>query len=253
MRTYFDLPYKENATEMQLFDLYLPDHDNFDTIIWFHGGGMETGSRKDAVIAPSLVEKGFGFVSAEYRMYPDAHFPEFIEDAAAAVAYIIRHITEYGGSGKVYVSGESAGAYLTMMLCMDQRYLENVGVRQDQIAAYISDSAQQFCHFNVLREFGEDGRLERIDERAPIFFIKEGFNLRPLLLLYYNDDIKCRPEETKLMYASLIKLLPDNLIDIAELPGPHCQKPQDEDGSYTLVRKVCKFIEKCRAAEYKKI
>lgn len=247
MRTYFDIPYRENASNMQLLDMYLPDGSGFDTIIWFHGGGMETGSRKDPDYAVPFVEKGFAFISVEYRMYPDAHFPDFIQDAAASVAYLIDHIPAYGGNGKLYVSGESAGAYLTMMLCMDHHYLTDTGVKQEQIAGYISDSAQQFCHFNVLRELGLDSNLERIDEHAPIFFISKDLIIRPLHLLYYSDDIKCRPEETRLAYASFQKVMPDSRVSICELPGPHCGKCRNEDGSFRFVTEVLSFIQKNQA------
>lgn len=159
-------------------------------------------------------------------MYPDAHFPDFIEDSAAAIAFVIKNIKSYGGSGKVYVSGESAGAYITMMLCMDHRYLEKVGVKQEQISGYISDSAQQFNHFNVLRELGFDSRLERIDEHAPIFFVNGDIKIRPLLMLYYENDMKCRPEETRLMYASIKKVMPQSYVKIQELPGGIANAPQ---------------------------
>lgn len=243
MRTYMDIPYVENATEMQLLDMYLPDGDDFATVIWFHGGGFEKGSRKRNYYAEPLVERGYGFVSVEYRMYPDAKYPDFIEDAAASVAYVIKHIGEYGGNGKIYVSGSSAGAYLTMMLCMDHRFLEAVGVKQEQIGGYISDSAQQFNHFNVMREMGFDPRLERIDEHAPIYFVREGLRIKPLLLIYYENDIKCRPEETRLMYATMKNLMPDAYVDIVEFPGKHCGKPTYEDGTYIYIDKLCRFIE----------
>ena len=244
MRTYFDIPYVENASQMQLLDMYLPDQDGFETVIWFHGGGIKQGSRKKPFYAESFVERGYGFVSVEYRMYPEAKFPDFIEDAAASVAYVLDKIKEYGGDGSVYVTGESAGAYMTMLLCVDHRYLEAVGVRQEQIKAYVSDSAQQCCHFNVLRELGLDSRLERIDEHAPLYFVREDMNIRPLLLLYYSKDIVCRPEETKLMYASLKRLMPEAVVDIAELPGGHCNHPEDENGRLMLMDKVCEFLEK---------
>lgn len=242
MKTYFDIPYVENASEMQLLDMYLPDTEDFDTIVWFHGGGIEGGSRKSDVYARAFAEKGIGFVSVEYRMYPAAHFPEFIEDAASSVAYTIHNIQQYGGNGKVYVMGESAGAYITMMLCMDHHYLLDKGIRQEQIAGYISDSAQQFCHFNVLRELGLDRRLERIDEHAPIYFIKEDLQIRPLLMVYYTNDRKCRPEENRLTYASFQHVMPESKVDITELPGKHCSKPRREDGELMLVVRTCEFI-----------
>lgn len=242
MRTYFDIPYVKNASEMQLLDMYLPDADGFDTIIWFHGGSLEKGSRKQDEFARPLVENGYGFVSVEYRMYPETKFPDFIEDGARSVAYVLNVIAGHGGSGQVYISGSSAGAYITMMLCMDHHYLEAVGVKQEQIGAYISDSAQQLCHFNVLREMGMDSRLERIDHHAPIYFIREGLRIRPLLLMYYTDDMKCRPEETKLMYASLKNIMPECRVEIEELPGKHCGKPRYGDGTLILVDRVCRFL-----------
>jgi len=96
----------------------------------------------------------------------------------------------------------------------------------------------------VLRELGLDSRLERIDEHAPLYFVREDMNIRPLLLLYYSKDIVCRPEETKLMYASLKRLMPEAVVDIAELPGGHCNHPEDENGRLMLMDKVCEFLEK---------
>lgn len=242
MKTYFDIPYTKMGLEMQRLDVYLPEQEEFDLLIWFHGGGLEAGNRKGCSYAEAFVKRGIAFVSVEYRMYPTAHFPEFIEDAAASVAWVIRNKVQLKGCRRIFVSGESAGAYLTMMLCMDHRYLEAAGVSQHEIAGYISDSAQQFCHFNVLREFGMDKRLERIDERAPIFFVKQGLELRPLCLIYYQDDMKCRPEETKLMYASLKNICPENDVRLVEYPGRHCSKPKNEDGELMFVETVCDMI-----------
>ena len=242
MRTVVDVSYVKKGSEMQKLDMYLPDQSGFNTIVWFHGGGLEHGGRKPAIYAEPFVEMGYGFVSVEYRMYPQAKFPEFIEDGAASVAYVLEHIGEYGGNGTIYVSGESAGAYITMMLCMDHHYLSEVGVGQEQIAGYISDSAQQFCHFNVLREMGLDSRLERIDHHAPICFVREGLNIRPLLMIYYHDDMKCRPEETKLMYASMRQLMPESRVSLVEIPGPHCSKARDGEGRLILVEKVMEFL-----------
>lgn len=237
-----DIPYVKNGCSQQLLDIYLPDSDQFSTLIWFHGGSLESGSRKRPEYAQVLTAAGYGFVSVDYRIYPDARFPDFIEDAAAAVAWVLKNIGQYGGNGEIFVSGESAGAYLTMMLCMDEHYLLQHGVSQTQIAGFLSDSAQQFCHFNVLRELGLDSRLERIDFHAPIYFLRPEMELRPLLLLYYENDLVCRPEETRLMYASLKNLLPESDVHIAKLPGSHCCFPKDSQGNNMMLLEFLKFI-----------
>lgn len=243
MRSYLDIPYVENATGMQLMDIHLPEKEQFDTLIWLHGGGLETGSRKDKDYPQAVTAAGYAFVSVEYRMYPDAQFPDYLHDAANAIACTLKKMPELGGTDRIFLMGESAGAYMTMMLLMDPQYLAAAGVRQDQITGFISDSAQQFCHFRVLKEMGMDSRLERINDRAPIYFIREGLKLQPLLLMYYENDMKCRPEETRLIYANLKNILPEAHVEIAELPGGHCSRPKAEDGSHRMLNRAFAFMQ----------
>lgn len=229
-----------------LLDIYLPGHTNFETIVWFHGGGFESGSRSDAIFAQDFVDQGYAVFSVDYRMYPNAKFPEFIEDGATAVAYIKEHIAEYGGNGTLYVSGQSAGAYLTMMLCLAPEYLNRVGLRPQDISAFIADSAQQTVHLNVLRERGLDTRLERIDEAAPLFHICEKTEFSKLLILYYTQDIPCRKEQNQLAYMSLKRLAPKAIVEKVELEGVHCQgsSGRNENGEFDFVNCTLQFVEK---------
>lgn len=48
MNCFPDIPYVENATDRQLLDIYLPEQQGCDALIWFHGGGLEAFDRKDA-------------------------------------------------------------------------------------------------------------------------------------------------------------------------------------------------------------
>lgn len=242
MRAYLDLPYVENACDMQKLDIHLPEKESFDTLIWLHGGGLEAGSRKDGDYPQAVTNAGYAFASIEYRMYPDAGFPDYLEDAAGAIAYLLKKLPELGGNGRVFLMGESAGAYMTMMLLMDPQYFAKAGISQEHITGFISDSAQQFCHFRVLKEMGMDSRLERINERAPIYFIREGLKIQPLLLMYYENDMKCRPEETKLIYASFQQLMPEARVEIHELPGGHCSRPKAQDGSHMMLNRAFEFM-----------
>ncbi|EMI19752.1 lipase [Rhodopirellula maiorica SM1] len=96
-------------------DVYYPEHAK-DTaaIVWFHGGGLTGGKRE---IPDSLKEKGVIVVGVDYRLSPHVKVADCIDDAAAAVAWTFNHIEQYGGSRqKVFVSGHSAGGYLTSMI-----------------------------------------------------------------------------------------------------------------------------------------
>src|SRR4051794_33526657 len=103
-------------------DMYYPKGaKNFTTIVWFHGGGLTGGTKE---IPKALMEKGYAVIGVEYRLSPKVKAPAYIEDAAAAVAWVFQHIASYGGSEKlIFISGHSAGGYLGMMITLDKKYL----------------------------------------------------------------------------------------------------------------------------------
>ncbi len=243
MRVFRDIAY--GPCEMQKLNIYLPEQEEFDVVVWYHGGGLESDSRLGAErFVHALAEKGVALVSVEYRMYPSARYPEFILDAAAAAAWVQKHIGEYGKMKRFYLSGQSAGAYITMMLCMNPHYLRNVGVDRNTIDGFIIDSAQQTTHFNVLRERGLDSRLERIDEASPIYHITPDTKFSRLLLLHYENDMPGRTEQNNLLYFTLKRLVPDADVQMVQLPGGHCNGSvkANPDGTFDYVEQVVKFL-----------
>lgn len=244
MRQILDVSYGKKP--VQMLDWYLPDGEGFDLIIWFHGGGMRTGSRRGAVgtaLAHSAVSHGYGFVSVEYGMYPEARYPDFINDSAEAVAFALAHMGEYGAKRAV-VTGSSAGAYLTMMLAMNPAYLNNAGADRSKLAAYVSDSAQQTVHFEVLRERGVDRRAERIDEAAPLYYTFVHPLDKPMLLISYTQDMTCRLEQNQLMYRSLAEANPEMKIALRVLEGGHCagSTRKDENGEFAYLLELIRFM-----------
>ena len=243
MRTLKDIDYAGNGDARQFLDAYLPEENGFDTLVYFHGGGLKRGDRDKCLKLLPLADENIALVSCEYRMLPEAHFPDFLLDAAKAVRFVRDHVKEWGGNGRLFVSGASAGAWITMMLCLDKKYLQDEGVLQEEITGYISESAQQFAHFSVLEDRGFDPRIERIDETAPISFLKEGLVIRPLILLYYSDDMYCRPEENLLMYRSMKRFVPeDSVLSLQMIPGGHCKPddPEERLAAYTgFIKAAC--------------
>ncbi len=184
-------------------DLYLPDRDPAETPLYihFHGGGIESGSRRDAYVIELAKKYGIAVASADYRMYPTAHFPDFIEDAAAAVAYVAANM---GGKYKsVTVGGSSAGAYLSMMLYFAPQYLAAVGLRAEDFDGFILDAGQPTTHFNVLRERGLDSRCIRVDDAAPMYYVDRTIpnpdEKPPVLILNAERDMDNRVAQTKLL------------------------------------------------------
>ncbi|MDF2932297.1 MAG: alpha/beta hydrolase [Chryseobacterium sp.] len=109
--------------ERCVLDIYVPKNiKNFPTIIWFHGGGL-TGGQKD--IPEELKNKGVAVIGVNYRLSPKVNAPKYIEDAAAATAWVFKNIKKYGGSEKlIFITGHSAGGYLAIMVGLDKSYLK---------------------------------------------------------------------------------------------------------------------------------
>lgn len=124
-----DLAYGE--LPRQKLDLYLPAGANYDTplVVFFYGGAWQHGSKDDYLfVAESLTSMGYAVAVPDYRLYPEARFPAFVEDAALAVAWARTHAAQYKlNPDNLYLMGHSAGAYNAVMLALDERYLRAVG------------------------------------------------------------------------------------------------------------------------------
>ena len=248
-----DIPYKQPQDRIRLLDMYLPKTDeSFPVFIYFHGGGLEGGSRGGSLenLFRSLVGSGIGAVSADYRLYPNARFPDFINDAAAAVAFVSKYGKEHGFFNKIIVGGSSAGAYLAMMLCFNSRYYADAGIGSSDICGYVFDAGQPTVHFNVLKERGFDTRRILIDEASPIFYIDEAFinsGYRPqMLFITADNDMPCRYEQNRMMIKNLEHFNYDmSKVEFILMEGyAHCEyvRKQNDSGTWIFAETVKRFI-----------
>jgi acetyl esterase/lipase len=204
-KTDSDKHYRSETNETDLMkqfcilDVYFPtDKSDFPTVVWFHGGGLTSGKRS---IPTELKEKGIAIVTVDYRLSPAAKSPEYIEDAAAAVAWTFKNIEKYGGSTKkIFVSGHSAGAYLSLMIGLDPRWLKPYQLDPNQIAGLIPYSGQVITHFTIRAERGIKDKQPIIDEMAPLFHIRK--DAPPVLLITgdRNKELLGRYEENAYLW-----------------------------------------------------
>ena len=177
----------EYTKERCRLDVYHPsDRTDFATVVWFHGGGLKAGNRS---VPAALQEKGICVVAANYRLHPKVKSPTYVEDAAAAVAWTFKNIEKYGGSKhKIFVSGHSAGGYLTSMIGLDKRWLAAHEINADDIAGLIPYSGHTITHFTVRAERGIDGKQPIIDDMAPLFHVRK--DCPPLLLITGDRELE---------------------------------------------------------------
>ena len=200
----------EYARSRCLLDMRLPvGVTNFASVIHFHGGGIVKG-RKGSFSWPDEASEDdpIALISGGYRLLTNATPAQAVSDAAAAVAWTLKNISRYGGDPKkVFVTGISAGGYLTAMVGLDYRWLAKHDLKPTDLAGIIPLTGQMTKHFNV-REIGfkdKDPRYTpKVDEWAPLYYASTK-PLPPSCFLTGGRDIemKARVEENELLAASL--------------------------------------------------
>ena len=188
--------------ERCVLDIYYPETDKgFATLVWFHGGGLVNGNK---YIPEGLRRQGFAVVSVNYRLFPKCKCPDYIDDAAMAVAWTFENIEKYGGNKEqIYVSGHSAGGYLTLMVALAKEYMEKYGADADKIAKAYPISGQTVTHYTIRKERGLPDSLPIIDEYAPMSHAGRGG--APLVLISGDRELEmlARYEENAHLQALL--------------------------------------------------
>jgi acetyl esterase/lipase len=119
------------SEERQVLDVYTPSQaKNLPVVFWIHGGGWETGDKSSVQVKPrAFVDKGFVFVSTNYRLLPKVDMETIVRDIAKSIHWVHDHIAEYGGDPqRLLIMGHSAGAQLAALICTDDRYLKAEGL-----------------------------------------------------------------------------------------------------------------------------
>jgi arylformamidase len=126
-----DIPYTTSGEERQVLDVYSPLHaKNLPVVFWIHGGGWQTGDKTSVQKKPqAFVDKGFVFVSTNYRLLPQVDMGTIVRDIAKSIHWVHDHVAEYGGDPqRLLIMGHSAGAQLAALVCIDDRYLKAEGL-----------------------------------------------------------------------------------------------------------------------------
>src|SRR5207245_4611853 len=94
------------------------------------GGGWQTGDKTNVQHKPhAFVDKGFVFVSTNYRLVPSVDMATINSDIAKSIRWVHEHISECGGDPtRLFIMGHSAGAQLAALICTDDRYLKAEGL-----------------------------------------------------------------------------------------------------------------------------
>lgn len=236
-RTIENIPYAKSddtyAQERCKLDLYYPvNAKGFKTLVWFHGGGLTGGSK---FIPEQFKNSGFALIAVNYRLLPKASLDNCIEDAAAAVAWAFENIAKYGGdSEKIYVTGHSAGGYLTSMIGLDRKWLAAYGVDADDVVAYLPLSGHAISHFAYRQAKGMATTQPSIDEYAPLYYVRE--DASPFIIICGDRELEMlgRYEENAYLWR-MLKVNGHKSTELYELDG--YDHGAMADPAFVLVRK----------------
>lgn len=185
----------EYADGRDRLDVYMPTNAaDSPVIVFFHGGGLLIGDKDQGrYVAKALVPLGIGVVAPNYRLSPGVKHPAHVQDAAAAFAWAVGDIANYGGNPKqLYLAGHSSGAYMATLLALDDSYLENVGLSTSAIRGVIAISpflyVEEVAPSRPKSVWGSDVSTWRAASPSSYF----GAGKAPILFVYADGDAEWR-------------------------------------------------------------
>ncbi|HVS63718.1 MAG TPA: alpha/beta hydrolase [Thermoanaerobaculia bacterium] len=210
------------AHPKQRLDLYHSGGDELGTLVFVHGGSFEEGDKDLEIggldiygnVGRFYAAHGLAVAVVAYRLQPEVTWPDQVDDVAAALAWTVRNAQERGGSGRIYLSGHSAGAWLASRVALDDGVLALHGLGARQIAGVIAISGSGF-DLTDQRTWElyphEDWWAERFwrpyargswQEEASLVPLVDS-DAPPFLLLHADSELRALERQNRLFLAAL--------------------------------------------------
>lgn len=203
--------------QRQQLDLYLPAAPaaaaevaaaGLPVIVFFYGGNWNSGAKGDYLfVGEAFASRGFVTVLADYRLYPEVKFPDFLHDSARAFAWVEKNIARFGGDPRrIVLAGHSAGAYNAAMLAFDPAYLRAAGADPASVRAFVG-LAGPYDFIPMTNAISKQvfGFPDTPPQTQPINFIPaaDGTSPPPVLLLTAPDDTTVKPGNSERLAVKL--------------------------------------------------
>jgi acetyl esterase/lipase len=226
----------------QRFDLYLPKARPapVPVVLFFYGGAFRAGRKSEyRVVGEAFASKGMIVAVADYRLYPEARFPDFLEDGAKALAAIHARAAEFGGDpARIFLAGHSAGAYISVMLAANPAYLRAAHAEPSWIRGVIAIAGRYHelpINDAIIREtFRGPARPETrpatfIDGKRPPMLLAAGANESPEVLESHRRLARHLREHASEVEEIIYPHISHMSIMLALAPGFRHRAPLRED------------------------
>lgn len=164
--------------------------DTYPMVVFVHGGSWESGNKEEyAFVGQSLAQAGYITAVINYRKAPEHVYPDYVEDAAKAIAWSYDNAKNYYADPERFaVVGHSAGAFNAVAAVSNEDFLAPYGIKPSDISAVVGIAgpySYDFRKFSSASAFDENATP---DEVMPDRQIK-GSQPPYLLLTAENDKI----------------------------------------------------------------
>jgi acetyl esterase/lipase len=192
----------------QTLDIYAPAGGGHGAkiIVFVYGGSWNSGDKKDySFVAKAFASRGFVTAVFDYRLVPQARYPAFVEDSAAAAAFVYRNAAAYGGDpASLYLVGHSAGAYNAMMVALAPRFLAGQGLSNAIIKAAVGLSGPyDFLPLDVDATRQAFAGVSDLKSTQPLNQVRKGRFAPPVMLATGDADDLVYPRNTVALAARL--------------------------------------------------
>ncbi len=234
-----DIEYFPNGGKRNELDIYKPagGTQGAPVLLQIHGGGWSIGSKQEQALPLMyhLAAQGWICVAINYRLSPQATFPDHLIDCKRAIGWIRQEISSHGGDPDfIAVTGGSAGGHLTAMVALtanDPEYqpgFEDVDTRvQAAVPFYgVYDFSDHFnlqpapsmmdgIFKNVLKK---DPKTESADIRRASPMHRIHAEAPPFLIIHGTNDGLAAIEEAR-VFAQRLQVVSNESVVFAEIPG----------------------------------
>lgn len=215
-------------------------------VIFVHGGSWESGDKRHyAWVGEALAQMGCVAVLVNYGLMPDTRFPDFVDDAARAVAQVQRSAAAYGAdTTRIVLMGHSAGAHIAALVAYDARYLARHGTTPAFLHGFVGLSGPyDFVLDTKLLQRTFAGSPQREHDAQPVHFVSAA-SPRTLLVMG-EDDRTVNPRNTRSLAAALRGV--GAPVEELWVPGTHGVSvgafARINRGDSEIVRRIRAFIE----------
>ncbi|MGF1651401.1 MAG: alpha/beta hydrolase [Hyphomicrobiaceae bacterium] len=189
------------------YDLYEPQDaaGPLQSIHFVYGGSWRTGLRGCyAFVGAALARRGFRVLIPDYRLFPEAAFPDFVYDVAAGFAEATE-LNDHPTRAAALVA-HSAGAHMAALVCTDPRYLQAFGSGLPRPSAFVGMSGPYVFDPTTWNTTAEifTAAADEPDRARPIALANPTFPRT--LLVHGARDTLVTPNATELFAARLREL-----------------------------------------------